>query len=1177
MFKDGAGTTYDSAIAKYISVPFGMTAAPTTANPTGTANVPAIGATAAYEPFNFTDAAGLEKKADNTLVGNMMDCGECHVGGGAMQYIPNYAAASPMAGTSNPGARIPLRTAGTTGGILAGFWTTFNSFIDIFGPAGDGASPSYQAKQIDYADSGVLEMDCLVCHLKDYSWENRRDAVRMAKFDASRAYGAGIATLATATTDMSGATIVTNGRNVIYDPAKVAFVNGSTASNGIKLVSAVAQKITAVPDANNCASCHFATVKEKYQVEWKKRGEFWGGSEAHTGIGCMGCHQRKDRTVNGDIDTANVGTSGIANSNNKKLGLCDPAKGADCDYDAQWGAVDKVAFKACNDCHQDTAAATATYPIDLANGEDYGAPKPADIHKAFGLADMIAYNADGTAANHLQIIDCTTCHARKLDASVALYDADGAFRNYTTFPITGGAMVDGTGTDEQGRLAVHDEIAVEREMKDNIALYWKNGKLFVGNLLSSFLIRDANGLFDANNDGRGPGLDPALPTHTARLNEAAGLHALTHDGVVDGTEVATMFTNIQTNLKPMIGSGSLETIVPKISIMGVPFKVSHNIAPKISAWGVKGCKECHSSTSKFMSSFIDISPKTDFSWNAGQFANIQKVNGSTQPSDIHAQVVEKKGVRSVAVNYANNSNTDLSTGFRDVQKAELLYEATFTKRDSTYKSTITGTSRPVPGAANSPWYNAGASVPGTTVTAGWTMKIEAAPEGSAATVSPTAVRTFSVTSGTLTSVDALITHMGAAFTTDLPEFTIAGIDTNADLVNDAIEITAKAGFQVRLSNQTDVGPFGLTGALWIADPITRNNAYTGDADLVLTGRSDYLNYFHGIGAAPAAGFTINGAATDACGTLATPCAAPTAALITFAAPAGAATTTYSWTFSDDTSKNTTGATATRTINTVKSFTVTLLAKNTTTGDVTTTKKIVKTAAIASAALTGVDTTATGDTTVSLTGLPTHSKLYVKWGDGTEQYVTSSAAAIDLTHKYLKTGTMNVAINIINGTTLVAKKTCAITVKPVITASAVVNGTLTPEDVTQILSGANQTYTITPTAAPYAGYAIANVLVNGASVGPVASYTFTGLTAPSSTISATFKPTINAVQTANGSIAPAGVTPVTSGGSQYYTITPANGYHVESVTVNGQPAAVATSYNFTNVTEPQQITAIFAAN
>ncbi|MCM2356895.1 MAG: hypothetical protein NDI77_01990 [Geobacteraceae bacterium] len=349
--------------------------------------------------------------------------------------------------------------------------------------------------------------------------------------------------------------------------------------------------------------------------------------------------------------------------------------------------------------------------------------------------------------------------------------------------------------------------------------------------------------------------------------------------------------------------------------------------------------------------------------------------------------------------------------------------------------------------------------------------------------------------------------------------------------------------------------------------------------LPITG-AEYAAYLETIGAAPTASFRINdlAPAPDGCGAVATPCTANTGA-IAFAANTSTVepNTTYSWTFSDDTSKNTTGATATRTINTVKSFTVTLIAKNSITGATATTKKIVKTQAPAAVALTGVDTTATGDTTVSLTGLPTHSKLYVKWGDGTEQYVTSSAAAIDLTHKYLKTGTMNVAINIINGTTLVAKKTCAITVKPVITASAVVNGTLTPVGVTQILSGASQTYTIAPTATLYAGYAIANVLVNGASVGPVASYTFTGLTAPSSTISATFKPTINAVQTANGSIAPAGVTPVTSGGSQYYTITPANGYHVATVTVNGVPAAVATSYNFTNVTEPMEITATYAAN
>lgn len=69
----------------------------------------------------------------------------------------------------------------------------------------------------------------------------------------------------------------------------------------------------------------------------------------------------------------------------------------------------------------------------------------------------------------------------------------------------------------------------------------------------------------------------------------------------------------------------------------------------------------------------------------------------------------------------------------------------------------------------------------------------------------------------------------------------------------------------------------------------------------------------------------------------------------------------------------------------------------------------------------------------------------------------------------------------------------------ITASAGANGIISPNGATAVNCGADQTYTITPNS----GYAIDDVLVDGVSVGPVTTYTFTNVTAAHS-ISATFK-------------------------------------------------------------------------
>lgn len=142
----------------------------------------------------------------------------------------------------------------------------------------------------------------------------------------------------------------------------------------------------------------------------------------------------------------------------------------------------------------------------------------------------------------------------------------------------------------------------------------------------------------------------------------------------------------------------------------------------------------------------------------------------------------------------------------------------------------------------------------------------------------------------------------------------------------------------------------------------------------------------------------------------------------------------------------------------------------------------------------------------------------------------------------------------------------------ITASAGANGTISPAGSTNVTCGANQAYTITPNS----GYAVNDVLVDGASVGAVTSYTFTNVTAPH-TISVSFKAVYNLVASAgaNGSISPSGTTQVNSGANQTYIITPATCYQVSDVLVDGASVGAVSSYTFTNVTANHTIAASFA--
>ena len=171
-----------------------------------------------------------------------------------------------------------------------------------------------------------------------------------------------------------------------------------------------------------------------------------------------------------------------------------------------------------------------------------------------------------------------------------------------------------------------------------------------------------------------------------------------------------------------------------------------------------------------------------------------------------------------------------------------------------------------------------------------------------------------------------------------------------------------------------------------------------------------------------------------------------------------------------------------------------------------------------------------------------------------------------------------AITAYSFTNVTADQTINATFKPIIytiTASAGANGTISPSGSVLVNSGASQGFTITPAS----GFQVDVVTVNGVSQGAITAYTFTNVTADQ-TINATFKPiiyTITASAGANGTISPSGSVLVNSGASQSFTITPASGFQVDVVTVNGVSQGAITSYTFTNVTANQTINATFKPN
>ena len=145
---------------------------------------------------------------------------------------------------------------------------------------------------------------------------------------------------------------------------------------------------------------------------------------------------------------------------------------------------------------------------------------------------------------------------------------------------------------------------------------------------------------------------------------------------------------------------------------------------------------------------------------------------------------------------------------------------------------------------------------------------------------------------------------------------------------------------------------------------------------------------------------------------------------------------------------------------------------------------------------------------------------------------------------------------------------------IIEASAGQNGVINPTGSVVVNSGINQLFTITPST----GYHIADVLVDGASVGAVTTYTFPIVNEPH-TIAATFAIstyTLTVTAGANGQITP-GTKTVNYGSSQTFAITPNTGYHIADVTVDGSSVGAVTSYTHSTITASHTIAASFAIN
>jgi len=202
------------------------------------------------------------------------------------------------------------------------------------------------------------------------------------------------------------------------------------------------------------------------------------------------------------------------------------------------------------------------------------------------------------------------------------------------------------------------------------------------------------------------------------------------------------------------------------------------------------------------------------------------------------------------------------------------------------------------------------------------------------------------------------------------------------------------------------------------------------------------------------------------------------------------------------------------------------------------------------------------------------KTVVPFG-GSQTYTITPVSGYDLT-SLLVNGKAQTLATSYTFTNVTANQAIATTFKlrsdhVIISASAGAGGSISPSGPQTVAKGSAPMFTV----APNTDYRVLDVKVDGKSVGAVTSYTFSNVQ-KNAVIAATFTklPVITAKQSVGGIIDPPGGLPIAYNGSRTYSVTPATGYDLVSLVINGKTKPAAGIFVFSNVIANQSIGAVF---
>jgi hypothetical protein len=176
-------------------------------------------------------------------------CGNCHPGGGPLEY-------------DRDGRRYDAWMRDPASGLTTG--------------GDNGLDGDYYKAR--WSETGVIEADCLLCHMPEYDLKQRNGALANLNFRWAATAGAGFGTV-------TGKVAANEQPTVAYDKSKFD-------ADGNVLVH-----IGPEPRNETCLGCHF-------KPDWKKRGAAYSTrTDVHmvAGLRCVDCHAAGSRAVDARI------------------------------------------------------------------------------------------------------------------------------------------------------------------------------------------------------------------------------------------------------------------------------------------------------------------------------------------------------------------------------------------------------------------------------------------------------------------------------------------------------------------------------------------------------------------------------------------------------------------------------------------------------------------------------------------------------------------------------------------------------------------------------------------------------------------------------------------------------------------------------------------------------------